>query len=603
MSDVVDISVAKLGFDNREFINNVNMSIMAVDALKDSLTFDSKSFDSLTKAANNIDLSSIATNVESLSQRFSTFGIVGMTAIQEITKAAMELGGKLVGLLAKPWKQIVSGGWSRASNIGQAKFQLEGLFGKSEEGAAKLNMTMMATSEQIAQLAEQSQGFSKDMIVAMNAADYAVADTAYGLDSAAKAASVLATSGVDVVHFSEDLKDANGLMRTEMQVALRSISGVAAMANSSYDDIAHVFERVSGNGRIMAIDLQSLSARGLNAAATLRDYLNEIGVTANATEKDIRDMVSKGEIDFMTFAKAMDSAYGDHAKDANSTFSGAFSNMKFALSKIGADFISPIRNRMVPLFNDMRISINQVRKALNFKIKFPGLEEEISLVELFTRVITNLTAKAHDLFTVWHGGQNVMEQAMAGFANASGASFERIKAVFDRVSEGSRTSAQGINELTDIARFNGLDLTDVYKQLGETFDKTETEIVDMCRNGEISFEDFYKAMSSVFGNDIQDTRISQLASIIGNLVKGFWNLARTVSGIVGPVIYAFFQVFNTGGVKGIMGITQAFAEFTQTLVTSRETQEKIRSLAFSLFSILKSGIKVVLRVACLQLLR
>ena len=38
--------------------------------------------------------------------------------------------------------------------------------------------------------------------------------------------------------------------------------------------------------------------------------------------------------------------------------------------------------------------------------------------------------------------------------------------------------------------FNGLDLTDVYKQLGETFDKTETEIVDMCRNGEISFEDF-----------------------------------------------------------------------------------------------------------------
>ena len=597
MSDVVDISVAKLGFDNREFINNVNMSIMAVDALKDSLTFDSKSFDSLTKAANNIDLSSIATNVESLSQRFSTFGIVGMTAIQEITKAAMDLGGKLVGLLAKPWKQIISGGWSRASNIGQAKFQLEGLFGKSEEGAAKLNMTMMATSEQIAQLAKQSQGFSEDMIVAMNAADYAVADTAYGLDSAAKAASVLATSGVDVVHFSEDLKDANGLMRTEMQVALRSISGVAAMANASYDEIAHVFERVSGNGRIMAIDLQSLSARGLNAAATLRDYLNEIGETANATEADIRDMVSKGEIDFMTFAKAMDSAYGDHAKDANNTFSGAFSNMKFALSKIGADFISPIRNRMVPLFNDMRISINQVRKALNFKIKFPGLEEEISLVELFTRVITNLSAKAHDLFTVWHGGQNVMEQAMAGFANASGSSFERIKAVFDRVSDGSRTSAQGIKELTDIAKFNGLDLTDVYKQLGETFDKTESEIIDMCRNGEISFEDFYKAMSSVFGNDIQDTRISQLASIIGNLVKGFWNLARTVSGIVGPVIYAFFQVFNTGGVKGIMGITQAFAEFTQTLVASRETQEKIRSLAFSLFSILKSGIKVVLRIA------
>lgn len=596
MSDVVDISVAKLGFDNREFINNVNMSIMAVDALKDSLTFDSKSFDSLTKAANNIDLSSIATNVESLSQRFSTFGIVGMTAIQRITNELMSLGGKLVGLLAKPWKQIVSGGWSRASNIGQAKFQLEGLFGKSEEGAAKLNMTMMATSEQIAKLAEDSQHLSADMIVAMNAADYAVADTAYGLDSAAKAASVLATSGVDVVHFSEDLKDASGLMRTEMQVALRGISGVAAMANREYDDVARVFERVSGAGRVMGDDLNSLASYGLNAAATLRDYMNELDSSIHLTESDIREMVTKGEIDFMTFAKAMDSAYGDHAKDANNTFSGAFSNMKFALSKIGADFISPIRNKMVPLFNDIRISINQVRKALNFKISFPGLEEEISLVELFTRVITNLTAKAHDLFTMWHGGQDVMEKAMAGFANASGSSFERIKAVFDRVTKGSQTSASGIKELTDIAKMKGVDLTDVYKVLGETFETTEDQIVKMCENGEISFEDFYRAMSSVFGGDIQDTRVSQLSVIIGNLVKGLWNLARTVSGIVGPVIYAFFQVFNTGGVKGIMGITQAFAEFTQTLVASRETQEKIRSLAYNLFSILKSGIKVVLRI-------
>lgn len=597
MSDVIDTTVVKLGFDNKEFINNVNLSIMAVDALKDSLTFDSKSFDSLSKAANNIDLSTISSGVEALSERFSTFGIVGMTAIQRITNAVIDLGGKFAGLLAKPWKQILTGGWSRASNIGQAKFQLEGLFGKTEEGIAKLNMTMMATGEQVAQLAQQAQGYSEDMIVAMNAADYAVADTAYGLDSAAKAASVLATSGVDVLHFSEDLKDANGQMRTEMQVALRSISGVAAMANTSYDEIAHVFERISGNSRVMAIDLQSLSARGLNAAATLRDYLNEIGVTANATEKDIRDMVSNGEIDFMTFAKAMDSAYGDHAKDANNTFSGAFSNMKFALSKIGADFITPIRNKMVPLFNDIRISINQVRKALNFKMKFPGLEEEISLVELFTRIITNLTAKAHDLFTMWHGGQNVMEQAMAGFATRTGQSIEQVRSIFDEVTNGNKTSAQGVKELIDSARFRGADLTEVYQALGETFEKTEDQIKQMCENGEISFEDFYAAMSSVFGGDIQDTRISQLAQLINNITQGFWNLARTISSIVGPVIYAFFQVFNLGGIKGIVGITEAFANFTKTLVASREIQEKIRSLAFNIFTILKSGISIVKKLA------
>lgn len=597
MSEVIDTSVVKLKFDSNEFVNNVNMSIMAVDALKDSLVFDSKSFDSLSKAANNIDLSAISANVESLSQRFSTFGIVGMTAIERITNAAIDLGAKLGGLLAAPWKQIVSGGWRRASNIGQAKFQLEGLFGKTEEGVAKLNMTMLATSEQVAQLAEQAQGFSADMIVAMNAADYAVADTAYGLDSAAKAASVLATSGVDVVHFSEDLKDASGLMRTEMQVALRGISGVAAMANRDYDDVARVFERVSGAGRVMGDDLNSLASYGLNAAATLRDYLNELDSSTVRTEQDIRDMVSHGEIDFMTFAKAMDDAYGDHAKDANNTFSGALGNMKFALSKIGADFISPIRSKVVPLFNDLRIAINQVRKALNFKMKFPNLEEEISLVELFTRVVTNLSEKIHGLLVMWHGGQNVMEQAMAGFSNRTGIAFEQVKNVFDSVEKGSQTASGAINQLVSLASSRGQDLTEVYANLGETFDKTESEIREMCRNGEISFEDFYAAMSNVFGSDIADSKISGFAKIISNMAQGLINIAKIIAGIVGPVFYAFFQVFNLGGMNGVIGITEAFANFTKTLILSRPVQEKVRKLAVSIFSVIRGGLKVVMKLA------
>lgn len=597
MSDVIDTNIVDLKFNSNDFVNGVNHSIMAVDALKESLVFDSKSFDSLSKAANNIDLSTISAGVEALSQRFSTFGIVGMTAVQRITNAVMDLGGKFVGLLTKPWKQILTGGWSRASNIGQATFQLEGLFGKSEEGVAKLNMTMKATGEQVAQLAKEAQGYSEDMIVAMNAADYAVADTAYGLDSAAKAASVLATSGVDVLKFSEDLKDANGQMRTQMQVALRSISGVAAMANASYDDIAHVFERVSGNGRIMAIDLQSLSARGLNAAATLRDYLNEIGRTANATEADIREMVSKGEIDFMTFALAMDNAYGDHAKDANNTFSGAFSNMKFALSKIGADFITPIRNKMVPLFNDVRIAINNVRKALNYKIKIPGLEEEISLVEAFSNLIGNLTAKAHDFFVVWNGGQNALEQGMSGFTQFTGVAFSDVKGIYDAVANGAMKDTDAISKLIAMATKSGHDMRDVFKTLSETLGKTEDEIYAMCYNGQISFEEFSNAVSATFGNLVQETRIGQLAQLFNNLVQVAINLAKVVTTTVGPIIWAFFKMFAGAGVHNIIDATGAFAEFTKQLHFSRDTQYQIFLIATKVFNTLKGGIKIVTKLA------
>ena len=588
-ADIIDTNIVEMKFDSRQFINDVNVTKLAVDELKDSLNFDSNSFDALKRAAANIDLSSVASNIESLSDRFSTFGIVGMTAIQRITNEVMTLSGKLVGLLAKPWQQIISGGTSRAANIGQAKFQLEGLFGKDELGLAKLNMTMAATTEEIKQLANVTE----DMAVCMNAADYAVADTAYGLDSAAKAASVLATSGVDVLHFSEDLADANGLMRTEMQVALRSISGTAAMANASYDDIAQVFERISGNGRVMAIDLNSLASRGLNAAATLRDYLNEIGETTNATEEDIRNMCSKGEISFMTFAKAMDNAYGDHAKDANNTFSGAFSNMKFALSKIGADFISPLRTKVVPLFNDIRMSINQVRKALNFKIHFPGLEEEISVVELFVKAITSLTNKAHDLFNVWMGGQDVLEKAMSGFSKFTDVSFGTVKTLFDDVKNGVRDDANAIDELMHLASAHGKDLSEVFAQLGETFGKTEEEIKEMCRNGTISFEDFYKAVSAVYGNLVNDTRIEQIATIFRNVLRGMMNIGNAIATFVGPAIKGFFEVFTGSGVNGVIQATESFMNFTDTLKASAKTQTAI----YNAFKGIASITKVILTLA------
>ena len=592
-NEVIDTNVVEIKFDNTQFVENVAQTIATVNELKESLQFDSNSFDSLEKATRNIDLSGISSSLESLSERFSTFGIVGMTAIQRITNEAMTLGGKLMKLVAKPWQQIITGGTNRAANIAQAQFQLEGLFGKTDEGLAKLNMTMKASSDEITRLT----GLSEDLIVAMNAADYAVADTAYGLDSAAKAASVLATSGVDVLNFSEDLKDANGLMRTEMQVALRSISGTAAMANASYDEIAHVFERISGNGRVMAIDLQSLSARGLNAAATLRDYLNEIGVTANATEKDIRDMVSKGEIDFMTFAKAMDSTYGDHAKDANNTFTGAFSNMKFALSKIGADFIGPFRNKMIPLLNDVRISINQVRKALNFKIKFPGLEEEASIVELFTRAITNLSAKFHDLFTIWSGGQNVLENTMSAISQLSGMGFSDVKQLFDSVTNGTIDGKKAVSELISYLSRGGADMKKVYSELADQLETTEDEVYRMCHNGEISFEQLSNAISAAFGNTVAETRISQLAEILRNVLSTAVNLANGISSIVGPVIEAFFDVFTENGITGIIGITQAISDFTAKLRLSVPAQRNLVRVFTAVFRVLKTGISIVLKLA------
>ena len=99
-----------------------------------------------------------------------------------------------------------------------------------------------------------------DVEQAMDDALYAVKGTAYGLDEAARAASQLGASGIE--------------LGNDMKNVLRGISGVAAMTNSSYDDISRIFIKVAGNGRLMGQELLQLSGRGINAAAILAKEFN-----------------------------------------------------------------------------------------------------------------------------------------------------------------------------------------------------------------------------------------------------------------------------------------------------------------------------------------
>lgn len=323
MSRVVDERVVEMEFDNQEFERNIQTSISSVERLQNSLKMDgaSNGLKNVEKAANEISLDKIATGVESLQNRFSTLGIVGMRAIENITDSIMRLATKTISFLTNG---IIQGGINRALNIENAHFQLQGLL-KDEE---------------------KVQAVMQD---AMDSVD----GTAYAYDSAAKAAAQFAASGMQA--------------GTEMQSALGAITGVAAMTNSEYEGISQIFTTVAGNGRLMGEQLLQLASRGLNAAATLADYLTEVGDGTKVTEAEVREMVSDGKISFELFAQAMDSAFGEHAKRANETFNGAMSNIKAALARIGALFVSPLvvqNGPLVQLFNAIRERVNDVKEAI-----------------------------------------------------------------------------------------------------------------------------------------------------------------------------------------------------------------------------------------------
>ena len=312
----VDERVVKMKLDGSEFQSGASKVSSSLDSLKEKLKFKDagKGLDDVEKKTKSLSFDAIANSVTALEKRFSTMGIVGINVINRITDSVINLSHRLTSFVSSG---IVQGGITRAMNLENAHFQLQGLL-KDEQ---------------------QVQAIMK------NVSD-SVDGTAYSLDSAAKVASQFAASGMRA--------------GDEMYASLRAVAGVAAMTNSSYDDIGQVFTAIAGQGRVMGNDLLQLSARGMNAAATL-------GQAMGKSEAEIRDMVTKGKISFKDFAKAMDDAFGEHAKKANESFSGAMSNIKASLARIGAEFVSPLivqNGPFVQLFNTIRERINDVKSEI-----------------------------------------------------------------------------------------------------------------------------------------------------------------------------------------------------------------------------------------------
>lgn len=382
MSQTIENRIVEMQFENKQFESGVQESLSTLDKLKKSLKFDdaAKNLQDFGKNTRNLDVSGITSSIEKLNDRFSASGIAGMEVIRNLTNFAIDAGKKIASALAAPFEQIKSGGWKRAMNIEDAKFQLKGL-GVAWETVA-------------------------DDI------DYAVSGTAYGLDVAAKAASQLTASGIKA--------------GDEMKAALRGISGVAAMGNTEYENISRIFTKAAGNGRVMADELNRISGFGINASATLAKFFNEIEDKENVpdeikkrvqdmtkgikvSEQDIREFASKSKIDFQTFAYAMDDAFGEHAKDANETFFGALSNIKAALSRIGAEFATPIIHGAIPVFNEIRLFINDLKASMSpiFTI-FSNLTNLIS--GKLANALHNLRTSISDFGTfnhIWEGVQNL----------------------------------------------------------------------------------------------------------------------------------------------------------------------------------------------------
>ena len=323
MSSSVDQRIVQMEFDNSNFNKNVQGTLDSLTKLDKSLELKNgvKGLENVENAAKNIKFAPLQTAISALGNGLSSFGSAAVNTFTGVVDQIANVGKvatmTVAGLTTAVGGLAVSGGIKRALNLEHANFQLQGLL-KSDKKVAQV----------------------------MNDVNEAVTGTAYGLDEAAVVASQLAASNVKA-------SESGG----EMLNVLKAIAGTAAMGGRSFADVGSIFATVAGQGKLMTMQLRQMESMGLNAAATLADALGE-------DEATIREMVTAGEIDFATFAKAMSDAFGEHAQKANETFTGAMSNVKAALSRVGAEFAAPSIENLRKIFVALIPIINQVKTGL-----------------------------------------------------------------------------------------------------------------------------------------------------------------------------------------------------------------------------------------------
>lgn len=550
------------------------MSGKGVDERVLSMKFDNASFEKNAKVTiNTLDKLQRTLDTTKLSKGISDLYSY-VTKIGTEVKTFIAIKYAIKGIDAA-LKSVTEGGKRRAENLENAHFQLQGLL-KDEEKVSEI----------------------------MNDVSKSVDGTAYGLDAAAKVASQLAASNVKA--------------GDQMFTALRGIAGVAAMTNSSYEDIGRIFTQVAGQGRLMGDQLLQLSGRGMNAAATLAE---EFGLT----EAAVRDMVSKGQISFDMFSKAMDSAFGEHAKKANETMTGALSNVKSALGRIGALFYSPLieqNGALVQLFNALRVKTNELKdtlaptiskivdiaiKAINWatsiinKIDFSSIASKI--LKPFTAVkqtFDDIGTKVQSTSKIMTNASDVINEVINGKWDVGAKRWDKLTnagynwvAVQNGVNETLGSTYRHAEQLSNTID----DLTNNVSDSNQVINLSNNTLALTKRNyaaTKTSVSGLSDAMSqlSIYANKagyslddvVKDHSLLSMSSL---LLDSLSNIVKIIKSIGKSIAKSWNNVFGSlDNVNPVFNLIAGFRKLTSELQITEEVSDKITRTFNGLFAVL-----------------
>ena len=519
MSDKVDRRIVEMRFDNEQFEKNVGQTLITLETLKKALEMSGaeKGLENVATAANNVDMSGVQNGVEQTTKQFSAMEVVAITALANITNSAVNAGKRLVGSFVSP---LIQGGKQRAQNMAQAKFMFAGLkYAADEIGGVGQAGTIM------------------DNIYK------SVEGTFYSLDKAALVGAQIMAAGIKGT-------------TDEFTTYMRGVAGVASVYSADYQRVGEIFAQTAALGHLSGRELESFRSMSVPVLQVLADYLNKTGDGATYTQEKISDMVTAGDIDFKTFATAMDDAFGAQAQKSKQLFTGAVEDMAAAMARIGEKFWRPL--------------VGSGSLGTNF-------------FNAMVPVIDNINSKLTPAFDAWSKAIKGVNDTIMPLIDAFGAIFdyENTFAELTKLSSESLKDVDG-NFLVDPKRVKILEKN---KAAIEAIHGVLVKIVNP-----------FKAIDLAMDSSIKDLgRIAQYYGVSVKFLTGIKNIAYGLRSIW-EVGHAISEVFKGLITKGPSGELQKLA--TSMGLTGKEFENLVDIFngVTSVVNIFKTAISTVVNL-------
>lgn len=294
----VDERIVEMQFENQQFEKNANESIGTLDKLKKALNLESaaKGFESIEAASKGIDLSGLQQGVAAIGEKFSMMGIIGITAMQRISNAAIDMG----------------------MNLGKTLLGLNGVsegFGRYAEKSGHVKTIMTATGESIEHVSE-----------VLDDVAWFTDETSYEFTNMVNTIGKFTSAGV------------------KLDVAKESVEGIALWAAESGQNARTAsramfqLAQAYGRGTILLQDWMSVEQANMSTAKIQNELIKEGGEVAEAAIAKyggFRDSLRSGWLTTDIFNKVMQK-YSEgvtKANYANGEFTKGVTEMSVAAFK------------------------------------------------------------------------------------------------------------------------------------------------------------------------------------------------------------------------------------------------------------------------------